>query len=172
MSAGERGVSLAVGLVLLSIVTLLGLAGASGAHVEQMLAQNETFRENAGFAASAGIEVAIRAIVNSTAPEAAVPRVTGQLPAAAGSYEATIRFMGLETGLPQAEGSLLAGAHFQIDSMGRAARNAVDRQRADVMWIIPAAPATETTPCTPVVARPCRQLLELRRQSWQRMPAP
>jgi hypothetical protein len=172
MSAGERGVSLAVGLVLLSIVTLLGLAGASGAHVEQLLAQNESFRENAGFAASAGIEVAIRAIVNSTDPEAVVSRVTGQLPAAAGSYEADIRFMGIETGLPQAEGAPLAGAHFEIDSTGRAARSAVDLQRANVMWVVPAAAAAEAVPCTPVVARPCRQLHQLLRQSWQRMPAP
>ena len=52
--------------MLLSLVTLLGLAGASSAHVEAQLAQNEQFRENAASAASAGIEFAISRIVTST----------------------------------------------------------------------------------------------------------
>jgi hypothetical protein len=171
MSARERGVSLVVGLVLLSIVTLLALAGASGAHVEQLLAQNETFRENAGFAASAGIEVAIRAIVNSPAPEVVVPRVTGQLEVP-GHYEATIRFTGIEAGLAQAEGAQLVGAHFEIDSIGRAPRNAVERQRAEVMWVIGAPAPAATAPCEPLVAQRCRQVNELLRLSWHRMATP
>ena len=59
--AAARQRTLAVGLILLTLVTLLGLAGASSAHVERLLAQNETFRENAASAASAGIEMAISA---------------------------------------------------------------------------------------------------------------
>ena len=171
MNVHQRGVSLAIGLVLLSIVTLLALAGASGAHVEQLLAQNETFRENAGFAASAGIEVAIRAIINSPAPEAVVPGVTGELDRSAGRYDATIRFMGLETGLPQAEGSQLVGAHFEILSTGHAPRNAIEQQRADVMFVIEGAPA-DAAPCEPVIARPCRQLNEMLRLAWHRVPTP
>jgi len=172
MTVREQGVSLVVGLVLLSIVTLLALAGASGAHVEQLLAQNETFRENAGIAASAGIEVAIRAIVNSPAPETVVPRVTGQFDANSGSYEATIRFMGVETALPQTEGAHLVGAHFEINSIGRAPRNAIEHQRADVLWVVNTTAPAHAAACLPLVEQACRQLNELLRQSWHRTPAP
>jgi len=168
----QAGVSLVVGLVLLSIVTLLGLAGASGAHVEQLLAQNETFRENAASAASAGIEMAIRAIVNSPAPEAVVPRITGQLAATGGQYDTRIRFMGYETGLPQAEGAQLVGAQFEIVSSADAARNAVDHQRANFMRVVRAGVEADAAPCEPIVARRCWQAGETRLQSWQRVAAP
>lgn len=172
MKQAQHGVSLVVGLVLLSVVALLGLAGANGAHVEQLLAQNETFRENAASAASAGIEMAIRAIVNSPAPETVVPGITGELSASRSRYEASIRFIGYETGLPQAAGMQLAGAHFEIQSSGFAARNAVDHQRADIMQVIEAGMPTAAAPCEPIVMRRCWQPLELRLQSWQRIPAP
>src|SRR3954469_3205511 len=70
--ARKRGAALAVGLMLLTVITLLALAAAGSAHVEQVLAQNDGFRENAASAASSGIEMAIRAIVTSSDP-AAVP---------------------------------------------------------------------------------------------------
>jgi hypothetical protein len=167
----QRGISLVVGLVLLSIVTLLGLAGASGAHVEQLLAQNEGFRENAASAASAGIEVALRAIVNSPAPEAVAPRITGSLAAAGASYDARVRFMGYETGLPQADGARLAGAHFEILSTGRAARNASDRQRANVMRVVEVTMPTGAVPCAPLAENRCRQAGEVW-TSWQRVAPP
>jgi type II secretory pathway component PulK len=167
----ERGVALVVGLMLLAVVAVLGLAGASGAHVEQLLAQNETFRENAGLAASAGIEVAIRAILDSPAPESVVGRVTGQLSPISARYETTIRFVGIETGLPQLDGAQLVGAHFEIDSIGRAARNAVDRQRQDIVRVLPGSPA-DATACEPVIARRCHRLDEIGRHGWHRVPPP
>jgi len=176
MSTRERGVTLVVGLVLLSIVALLALAGANGAHVEQLLAQNESFRENAAIAASAGIEVALRAIVNSPAPDTVTPVLAGELPGdlpgAAASYRVTIRLAGYEDGLPQAEGAQLAGAHFEIDSTGQSARNAVDRQRARVLQVVESPAPVAGKPCEPLVARRCRKPGELRLQSWQRVPAP
>jgi len=79
-SARQRGAALAVGLMLLTVVTLLALAAAGSAHVEQVLAQNDGFRENAASAASAGIELAIRAIVTSSEPATVPARLTGTLP--------------------------------------------------------------------------------------------
>lgn len=175
MNRRERGVTLVVGLVLLSIVTLLALAGANGAHVEQLLAQNESFRENAAIAASTGIEVALRAIVNSPAPDTVTTglagEVPGALPGAAASYQATIRFMGYEDGVPQDDGAQLAGAHFEIESTGQSARNAVDRQRAHVLLVVKSTTPVSGRACEPLVAQRCRQLHELRLQSWQRVPA-
>ena len=138
----QRGATLAVGLILLSLVTLLGLAGASTAHVEQQLAQNEQFRENAASAASAGIEIAIRSIVNTAAPAAVPASIRDVVPGTADRFETSTRFVGFELALPQLAGEPLAGAHFEILSAGYSARRAVDRQRANVMLVSPDA-ATE-----------------------------
>ena len=170
-STNERGSTLVVGLVLLSLVTLLGLAGANAAHVERLLAQNETFRENAGSAASAGIEMAISAIVTSPAPESVAPSFNGQLPGSTDSWEVELRFAGYETTLPQAPGTTVAGAHFDIVSTGHSARNAIDRQRAAVMWVVPAPATVLPVDCAPLVARHCYAAGELERLAWQRIAA-
>ena len=118
-----RGSTLAVGLIILSLVTLLALAGSSSAHVERLLAQNETFRENAASAASAGIEMAIREIVNSE-PAAVPARLADRVRGSSDRFEVSIRFAGFETSLPQVPGSRATGAHFEIVSTGFGARRA------------------------------------------------
>jgi hypothetical protein len=173
----QRGTTLVVGLMLLAIVTLLGLAGASSARVELQLAHDEQFRENAATAASAGIEYAISRIV-STPPTANVPDIragtvasAAQLPGTTDRFETSTRFMGYESALPQSSGPRLAGAHFEITSTGLAARSAVDRQRAMVMWVVAASEDVETAECAPAAQASCHQLGDLVRLSWQRLPA-
>jgi len=166
----QRGATLVVGLILLSLVTLLGLAGASTAHVEQQLAQNEQFRENAASAASAGIEVAISRIVTSSSPAFAPTFIDEPVPGTPDRYQVRVRFAGWELALPQAAGVPLAGAHFDVDSTGTSTRHAVDRQKADVMLVWPSADATPL-PCEPdLPGRHCRVAGELVRLSWQRVP--
>lgn len=169
MKSPQRGATLAVGLVLLTLVTLLGLAGASAAHVERLLAQDEAFRENAATAASAGIEMAIRTILNSD-PASVPTHLAGHMPGSADAYDVTLQFAGLEISLPQAPGARLAGAHFDIVSTGTSARLAIDRQHADVMWVVESAEATPAD-CAPVVARRCHVRGALERISWQRVAA-
>ena len=169
----QRGTALVVGLMLLAVVTLLGLAGAGSAHVEQQLAQNEQFRENAASAASAGIEFAIRRIVTTSDPDA-VPTAASATLSATDHFESVTRFVGYEDGLPQAGGVNLAGAHFEITSTGRSARNAIDRQRARVMLVVAdpgtaPGPARECEPAVPGVH--CHVSGELVRLSWQRLSA-
>jgi hypothetical protein len=167
----QRGTTLAIGLILLALVTLLGLAGAGNAHVERLLAQNESFRENAATAASAGIEMAIRAIVNSSDPATVPASLTGRLPGSADAYTVSLRFAGYERSLPQVPGARLAGAHFEILSTGSSARNAVDRQRANVLWVVESAePGVLPADCAPVVPRHCHARGALERISWQRVP--
>jgi Tfp pilus assembly protein PilX len=170
MRPRQRGATLAVGLILLALVMLLGLAGANAAHVERLLARDEAFRENAATAASTGIEMAIRAIVNSPGPTAVPERLSGPLPGPADGYEVSIRFAGFETALPQVPGSRLAGAHFDIVSTGTSARQAVDRQRAGVMWVVESGEAAPAD-CIPRVPRRCHADGALERISWQRIPA-
>jgi Tfp pilus assembly protein PilX len=169
----QQGATLVVGLMLLAMVTLLGLAGASGAHVERQLAQNEQFRENAASAASAGIEYAIRRIVTSSPTDfdaAAVPaNASATLPGAAEHFETVTRFMGFEETLPQAAGARLVGAHFEITSTGYS-RHVTDRQRVGVMFVVAGAAAPlECTPALPGVH--CHTPGELVRLSWQRLPS-
>ena len=170
MSASQRGATLTVGLILLALVTLLGLAGASAAHVERVLAQDEAFRENAATAASAGIEMAIRAIVNSSDPAGVPTRLAARMPGSGDTYEVTLKLVGYETSLPQAPGSRLAGAHFDLVSTGRSARHTRERQRADVMWVVESGDATPVD-CAPLVSRRCLARGALERISWQRIAA-
>ncbi len=169
----ERGTTLVVGLVLLALVTLLGLAGAATAHIETQLAHNEQFRENAASAASAGIEVAISRIVTTSEP--ASFSASASLPGAAARFEYQARFLGYDVALPQVSGANLAGAHFEIVSTGYSSRRAIDRQRAVVVYVGAATgpeppAATQCEPALPGVH--CHRVGELVRLSWQRLPAP
>jgi hypothetical protein len=165
-----RGSTLAVGLIILSLVTLLALGGSSSAHVERLLAQNETFRENAAFAANAGIEMAISAILESAQPETVDTVVTGHMSGAGDWFEARVRFLGYETLLPQAPDARVRGAHIEIVSTGHAARGAIDRQRAGVLWVVDSADPVAASDCAPLAERHCHQSGALERLSWQRVP--
>ena len=167
----QRGTTLAIGLILLALVTLLGLAGAGNAHVERLLAQNEAFRENAANAASAGVEIAVRAIVNSPAPESVPTSFAGNVPGSTDTWSVQLRFAGYERSLPQPPGARLAGAHFEIVSTGSSARGAIDRQRANVMWVVESVePGLLPADCAPAVPRRCHARGALERISWQRLP--
>jgi hypothetical protein len=173
----QMGTTLVVGLILLSLVTLLGLAGAGTVHVERQLAQDEQFRENAASAASAGIELSLGHIVITPAPVAVPSSASGFVPGVAQRFETVTRFAGYELALPQTAGSNLAGAHFEITSTGYSARRAVDRQRAEVMLVVNAPVSTrDATPasaqprdCEPVAPGHCFELGQLVRLSWQRL---
>ncbi len=166
----QVGATLVVGLMLLALVMLLSLAAAGSAHLGRLLAQNDSFRENAASAASAGIEMAIRAIDSSSSPASVPARLTGRLPDAS-AYQVEIRFLGYEAALPQEPTGRIAGAHFEILSSGLAARRAVDRQRAGVMQVVAAPEAAATADCEPVAPGHCHHAGEIERLSWQRVPA-
>jgi hypothetical protein len=166
----QSGAALAVGLVLLTLVTLLGLAAAGNAHVARLLAQNQSFRENAATAASAGIEMAIRAIVTSSTPTAVPARLTGQVPGTGDQFEVRLESLGEELALPQEPGDRLAAVHFEILSTGHGARRAADRQRAVVIWVIEGSEASGRADCMPLAPRHCHRLGEIERLSWQRVP--
>jgi Tfp pilus assembly protein PilX len=170
MRSRQNGATLVVGLMLLSLVTLLSLAAAGSAHLERLLAQNDSFRENAASASGAGIEMAIRAIETSSAPASVPSRLTGRLPDAS-TWAVEIRLIGYETALPQEPPAHLAGAYFEILSTGVAARRSIDRQRAGVLWVVDTAVTAPPVDCEPLAPRRCHRAGELERLSWQRVPA-
>jgi Tfp pilus assembly protein PilX len=164
----QRGTTLIVGMILLALVSMLGLAGAGASHIERQVAQNERFRENAALAAGAGIEYAIGRIVTTPDPATVTATFEGAMPDSPDRYSVATRFAGFELALPQESGSPLAGAHFEIVSTGRSARS-VDRQRATVMLVVDSTEATPQ-PCLTETAR-CLTAGDLVRTSWQRVPA-
>jgi len=173
MRSRQHGATLVVGLILLTLVTLLGLAGAATAHIEAQLAHNEQFRENAASAASAGVEVAISRIVTTPDPAFATFSASATLPDAASRFEIRTRFLGYDIALPQSPGANLAGAHFEIHSTGYSSRRAIDRQRAIVMRVDAAAEPAAASECEPMVPGVrCHEAGELVRLSWQRLPSP
>jgi hypothetical protein len=168
MKALQRGATLVVGLMLLTLVTLLGLAGAATAHIEAQLAHNEQFRENAASAASAGVEVAINRIVTTPGSPASF-HASAALPGTTSRFDIQVRFLGYDIALPQAPGANLAGAHFEIISTGYSLRHAVDRQRAIVMRVDNAEGAAAAE-CGPAFdGAHCHEAGELVRLSWQRL---
>jgi Tfp pilus assembly protein PilX len=164
----QHGATLVVGMILLALVSMLGLAGAAAAHIELQVAQNERFRENAALAASAGIEYAIGRIVTTPDPATVPATFAGTMPDSPDRYSVVMRLAGFELALPQDAGSHSAGAHFEIVSTGRSGRS-VDRQRATVMLVMDSADAVPA-PCFPQTAR-CLRTGDLVRTSWQRVPA-
>jgi Tfp pilus assembly protein PilX len=167
-SPRPRGATLVVGLILLSLVTLLGLAGASTAHVEQQLAQNEQYRDAAAAAASAGIETALARLAAMDTPSP-ILEIRDSMPEPRDRFEVSLRFAGYETALPQEAGGDLAGAHFEIVSTGYSARRAVDRQVTDVMRVMHSADA-EPLPCgAEADGRRCYVDGDIARLSWRRV---
>jgi hypothetical protein len=168
MKIHARGATLIVGMILLSLATLLALAAASTARIEARLAQNGRFRENAASAASAGIEFAIRHLVNTSNPAAASQTLNASLPEATDRFEAVTRFAGFEPSLPQEAAARVVGAHFEIVSTGHSAHRGVDRQRANVMLVVESPDATPL-PCDPPRIR-CFRAGDVVRTGWQRTP--
>lgn len=166
----QQGAALAVGLLLLTLAMLLALASSDGARIARVLAQNESFRENAANAAGSGIEMAIRAIVNSPDVQSVPARMSGLVPDSTDGFDVELRFLRFEAGLPQEAGERLQAASFEILSTGHAARGARDRQRAGVLWVVDAPEETITSECLPAVPRACHSRGALERLSWQRVP--
>jgi Tfp pilus assembly protein PilX len=166
MTARARGATLIVGLILLSIATLLALASASTARIETRLAQNGRFRENAIRAASAGLELAIHRVVNAPDPTAVPHALNASLPGSVDRFETSTRFVGFELALPQESATRVVGAHFEIVSTGHSARRSVDRQRESVMLVI-ASPDAVPLGCDPPRIR-CFRAGDLVRTGWQR----
>jgi Tfp pilus assembly protein PilX len=167
------GSALVVGLLLLSLVSLLSLAGASAAHLELQLARNGQFRENAASAASAGIETAISRIVTSSTPEAVPTDFAASLPGTRDRFEVHVRLLGYEATLPHEPGVSVAGAHFEITSTGHSSRGAIDLQRAIVLQVVDSPTPASPLDCEPAVAGVrCARAGQWRRMSWQRLPRP
>lgn len=138
----QRGAALAVGLILLTILTLLAITGFGTATTELVMAGNEQYRKNASQAASAGVEDVIERIGAVSTVASAPPTVFGPSPvgpAGTDEYVVSVRFAGVETGLPQSSVDKFVGLHFVIESTGTSRRGASETQVQGVFVVAPAA---------------------------------
>lgn len=129
--ARQRGAALAIGLILLVVLTLLAFAGMNAATTELAMAGNEQFRKSASHAAAAGIEQAIASLRNVPTVAGSAPReLDGDLRADSTieKYQTETVYIGDEVGLPQSSVDKFVGLHFEIASTGISARGAQDGQ--------------------------------------------
>jgi type IV pilus assembly protein PilX len=143
MRVRQRGAALAVGLILLVVLTLLAFTGINAATTELAMAGNEQYRKNAAQASGAGIEVAIARVGTvNTVPGTQVRR-TEQFRSGttAEEYEMVTTFVGDENGIPQSSMDKFVGLHYEIVSNGSALRNtarrALDGQTQGVFVVSP-----------------------------------
>lgn len=132
-NAKSRGVALIIVMVLLLIVTLLATTGMMLSTAEMVMAGNEKSHRQAMDAASAGVESAIARLAASPVNHSSAFTLTNTT--ASGEYVASAHFAGEETQLPGFSAGKFSSLHFEIESTGRAARNAGDEQFQGVMFI-------------------------------------
>lgn len=125
-----RGAALAISLIVLTALSVLGIAGMSAVTTEIIMAQNLVFQQAADAAASSGIELALAA---GPFPIDRPKTVThefghGVTVSATVEYRTTTQAAspGFSSGL---RSSGIRAYHYEIESTGRAPRGAVARQR-------------------------------------------
>lgn len=147
----QRGAALAVGLILLLVLTILAISGMSTATLELRMAGNKQFQERAFEAADVGIERAMNSgVYNTSIPTLcpgngcplgnnSVPN-TADTPAEEDQFEFTMTF-DADTGATAVPGggySLGTGLqayHFEVESTGESNRGA-ESQNVQSFYII------------------------------------
>lgn len=134
----QRGAALAVGLMLLLILTVLGVSGMITATLELQMSGNAQFQERAFQAAEFGIEQAINAPDLSTSYTMASPKAvpaSGAAPSVPGtsadSYKYSLYYDSTAGSTPVPGGGYSLGTgleayHFVTESTGTSTRGAQD----------------------------------------------
>jgi hypothetical protein len=118
MKSTQTGAALAIGLILLSILTLLAVSTMNTAATELMMSGNDQYRLRAAQAAEIGIEQTIAAALFR--PTAVQTHPTSPLPGG-DSYSATIRPRG-STPAPAGYNNTFTAEHYEIESTGHSHR--------------------------------------------------
>jgi type IV pilus assembly protein PilX len=124
----QRGAALAVGLILLLVLTVLAVSGMNTASMELVMAGNEQYRQRAFHASETGIELAL-ADLPSVPQTGAVMSVDRAL---TGDVESDVvtasQYMGDDRNLTGFSAGKFVGLHYQISSIGTSARNSQSQQ--------------------------------------------
>lgn len=164
----QRGVALAITLLLLVVLTLLGTTGLVEAVLELRMADNAQYQQRAFEAAEFGIEQAMHSPGLTTSFSYASPKVvpdTGAAPGVPGSSPDSYSYrLYYDTSMGAADG--LQAYHFVVEATGTSARGATDTHVQGFYVLGPeATPASLTPPaCAPACVDPAAY--EPRRTFW------
>lgn len=136
----QRGAALAIGLILLLVITVLAVSGMNTASMELLMAGNEQYRQRAFHAASTGIEQALGAL--PTVPQTADGQdAEGEIRMGAGedeeeeedsepiaAFTTNSRYIGDDLNVPGFSTGKFVGLHYVITSEGTSSRNARSQQ--------------------------------------------
>jgi type IV pilus assembly protein PilX len=141
---GQRGAALAMGLVMLLVLTLLAISGINSASLEFVMAGNEQFRQSAFQAAETGIQQALNTAVFDP-QAAAVTTANVAVPNSATdtfTYTVTPQLGGVATpGLvPGFSAGFVSTYQFEIQSVGSSTRSA---QATNFQGVIVIAPGSQ-----------------------------
>jgi type IV pilus assembly protein PilX len=120
--ATQTGATLVVGLVLLLVLTVVGVAGMNTATMEIAMAANTQFQQDAFQSAEDGIDIAIGTRAYSTD----APRTIDGLGDPSLDRRAVITFRTSTAAWGSSAGEL-AAFHFDIEAVGRGPRNALSQ---------------------------------------------
>ena len=125
----QQGAALVVGLILLTILTLLAVSGMNTASVELVMAGNEQYRQRAFQAAGTGIEEALSELATvpqdntgKTLTDQPVKKTTNE------TYNVTSKYVGDDLNVPGFSTGKFVGLHYEITSDGFSSRNAHSQQ--------------------------------------------
>ena len=121
----QKGAALIIGLLLLTVLTLLAITGMNTASTELTMAGNEQFRQNAFEAAETGIEQAL--VVLPTLAQNPAPVVVGatNVPnSATDQYSTQTTYLGEDQNIANFSIGKFTGYHYEIVSQGTSSRNA------------------------------------------------
>jgi type IV pilus assembly protein PilX len=148
-SSSQRGAALVVGLLLLLVLTLLAISGMNTASLELVMAGNTQYYQNAFQAAETGIEEALQ---QSEFNPATTEEALTDVPIPGSSTDVfTARTRRQLDGQPQpalwgSSWDAFVTYHFEIESTGRSARNAVATNFQGVAVISPATQSISPIP--------------------------
>lgn len=159
----QRGVVLACGLLLLTVLAILGASAMLTAALELRMAANFQHQERAFEAAEFGIEQALHAPDLATSYTLATPKVvpaSGPAPTVPGSpsdsfsYRLYYDSSAGSTAVPDAGtvGPGVAALHFVVESTGRSSRGAADVHVQSFYLLVPSGCVAGGTGCAPLAS--------------------
>jgi type IV pilus assembly protein PilX len=128
--ARQRGAALAVGLILLLVLTVLAVSGMNTASMELVMAGNEQYRQRAFHASETGVELALADLASVPQTGAVMSRTRNLTGDTDEKSEVTTasQYMGDDLNLPGFSAGKFVGLHYQISSTGKSARNSQSQQ--------------------------------------------
>ena len=129
----QRGAALVVGMVMLTILTLLAITAMNTSSTELVMAGNEQFRERAFQVAEVGVERAMRDVQTGNAgtdPNSAYQKTNvASVALPDDNYSINVQYMGEDSDVPGYSANKFVGLHYRIDSNGLSVRNAQSNVR-------------------------------------------